>query len=142
MSVDRAFADHHLGAAGQHRLDEVGDRRALVLVVGVGVDDDGGAGTQTCVDAGHERGSQTTVSAVRHDVVDAEFAGDVDGSVGAAVVDHEPLDHVDTRHLARQVGDGHRQRRLLVEAGDLDDQLDRARRPARGNAVVRHQGAA
>ncbi len=64
---------------------------------------------------------------MRDDVVDAERPGDLDRAVAAAVVDHEPLDDVDARDLAGQIGDGERQRLLLVEARDLDDQLDRCR---------------
>ena len=44
--------------------------------------------------------ARAPVSSVRHHVVDAQFAGDLDGAVGAAVVDHEPLDAVDARQLA------------------------------------------
>ncbi len=66
---------------------------------------------------------ETPVRAVRHHVVDAELAGHLDRAVGAAVVDDEPLDDVDPRQLARQVGERRRQRRLLVEARDLDHEL-------------------
>ena len=72
--------------------DEVGDRRTLVLVVGIGVHDHVGAGSEAGVESGHERRREPTVASVRHDVVDTQLAGDLDGAVGAAVVDHEPLD--------------------------------------------------
>ena len=52
-------------------------------------------------------------------------ARDVHRTVGGAVVDHEPLDRVDARHLARQFGESRGQLVLLVPAGNLDDQLHR-----------------
>jgi hypothetical protein len=60
-------------------------------------------------------------------VVDPVLARHLDGAVGGAVVDHEPLDRLDPLDLARKVGEGRRQSRLLVEAGDLDDELHAAR---------------
>ena len=51
------------------------------------------------------------------------LAGDLDRAVGRAVVDDQPLDDVEARDLAREVGQRCRERRLLVEAGDLDDEL-------------------
>ena len=67
-----------------------------------------------------------------HDVVDAVGAGDLDRAVGGAVVDDEPLDDVDARDLAREVGERRRERGLLVEAGNLDDELHGEPSRARG----------
>ena len=96
---------------------------AVVLVVGVGVDDDVGAELQAGVEAGLEAGGQALVVGQPDDVVDAVLAGDLDGAVGRAVVDDEPLDGVEAVDLAREVGQRRRERLLLVEAGDLDDEL-------------------
>ena len=52
-------------------------------------------------------------------------ARDLDRAVGRAVVDHEPLDLVEALDLAREVGKRDRERLLLVQAGNLDDQLHR-----------------
>ena len=49
-------------------------------------------------------------------------------AVGRAVVDDEPLDGAEAVDLAREVGERRRERLLLVEAGDLDDELH-AREP-------------
>ena len=49
--------------------------------------------------------------------------GDLDGAVGGAVVDDQPLDAVEALDVARQVGQRHGQRLGLVEARDLDDEL-------------------
>ena len=58
-----------------------------------------------------------------HDVVDAVLARDLDRAVGRAVVDHEPLDLVEPLDAPWQVAQGDGEGVLLVEAGDLDDQL-------------------
>ena len=84
--------------------DELGDVGAVVLVVGVGVDDHVGAELERRVEAGLEAVGQALVVRQPDDVVDAVRARDLDGAVGRAVVDDEPLDRVETGHLARQVG--------------------------------------
>ena len=48
---------------------------------------------------------------------------DLDRAVGRAVVDHEPLDHVEAGDLAGEVAQRDGERLLLVHAGDLDDEL-------------------
>src|SRR5690606_10226452 len=55
--------------------------------------------------------------------VSAGATRDFRGAVRAPVVDHHHLDRIDTGNLLRQVGERDRQCRLLVEAGDLDDEL-------------------
>ena len=50
-------------------------------------------------------------------------ARDLDRAVGRAVVDDQPLDRVEAGDLAREVGERQRQLLLLVETGDLDDEL-------------------
>ena len=75
------------------------------------------------VQARLEAGGEALVVRQLHDVVDAVGARDLDRPVGGAVVDDEPLDGVEAGDLAREIGQRRRQRRLLVEAGDLDDEL-------------------
>ena len=94
-----------------------------VLVVGVRVDDDVGAELQARVEARLEAGGKALVVRQLDDVVDAVLARHLDRAVGRAVVDDEPLDDVEARDLAREVGERRRERLLLVEAGDLDDEL-------------------
>ena len=97
----------------------------VVLVVGVGVDDHVRAQLQRRVEARLEALREPLVVREPHDVVDAVGAGDLDRAVGGAVVDDEPLDLVEALDLAREVGKRDRERLLLVEAGNLDDQLHR-----------------
>ena len=115
--------------------DELRDVRAHVLVVGVGVDDDVGAELQARVEARLEAGGEALVVRQLDDVVDAVLARDLDRPVGRAVVDDEPLDDVDAGDLAREVGQRRRERLLLVEAGDLDDELHTE--PSRGGCAGR-----
>ena len=69
---------------GATSLRDVG---AVVLVVGVGVDDDVGAELQARVEAGLEGVGQALVVGQADDVVDAVGLRDLDGAVGGAVVD-------------------------------------------------------
>ena len=89
---DLAVADDHVGVAAQDRRDELGDVAAVVLVVGVGVDDHVGAELERGVEPGLEAGGQPLVVGQPHDVVDAVLARDLDRAVGRAVVDDQPLD--------------------------------------------------
>ena len=140
MLADLAVADDDVGLAGEDRRDQLGDVGAAVLVVGVGVDDDVGAELEAGVEAGLEAGRQPLVVGQPDDVLDAVLAGDLDRAVGRAVVDDQQLDLVDPLDPAGDVGDRRRQRRLLVEAGDLDDQLHRALRVSVAPAVARPRG--
>jgi hypothetical protein len=139
--VGLAVADDHVGAALDDRGNELGDVVAVVLVVGVGVDDDVGAELQRGVEPRLEAGGQALVVRQLDDVVDAVGARDLDRAVGRAVVDDEPLDRFEAGDLTGEVCQRGGQRLLLVEAGDLDDELhekggDGARgNPGRGEGV-------
>jgi len=74
------------------------------LIVCVGVDDEVRARLEGCVDPRHERRSQAFVAAEPDDVMHAVRARDRRCLVTRPIVDHQPLDHVDARHGARQVG--------------------------------------
>ena len=65
---------------------------------------DVGAELERRVEAGLEACGEALVLRQPHDVVDAVLAGHLDGAVGRAVVDHQPLDRVE----ARQPGAGGR----------------------------------
>src|SRR4051794_41675728 len=56
-------------------------------------------------------------------MVDAVRARDFDRPVSRSVVDHQPFDAVEALNGARKVPQRGWQLLLLVEAGDLDDQL-------------------
>ena len=84
---------------GDDRRDQRGDVAAVVLVVGVGVDDHVGAELQARVEPGLEAVGQPLVVGQPDDVVDAVLARHRDRAVGGAVVDHEPLDRVEAGHL-------------------------------------------
>ncbi len=95
------------------------------------------------VEAGLEAVGEALVVGQPDDVVDAVRTRDLDGAIGRAVVDDEPLDAVEPVHLARQVGQRLGERLLLVEAGDLDDQLHRLRRktvPRASDWLARMEG--
>jgi hypothetical protein len=101
----------------------LGDVAAVVLVVGVGVDDHVGAELEPRVKARLKARGQTLVVGQLDDVVDAVVPRDVDGGVAGAVVDDQPFHLVDALDLARQVRQRLGQLRFLVETRDLDDQL-------------------
>ena len=72
---------------------------------------------------GLEAGGEALVVREPDDVVDAVLARDLDRAVGRAVVDDQPLDRLEPRHLARKIAQRDREGVLLVQARDLDDQL-------------------
>ena len=126
-ALDRTLPHHHLGGAGEHRRHEVGDRGAAVLVVGVGVDDHVGAEPQPCVEAGGERGRQPAIAIVarsrdrrRATCATSTVRSLLPSSITSHSTTSKPVD------LTGQVGHRLRQRRFLVEARDLDDQLHRS----------------
>ena len=101
--------DDHFGAAFDDRLHQRFDVACVVLIVGVGVDDDVGAARDGGFEAGHECGGEAAVDRVTHDTVDAELLGDFRGVIGGAVVDDEPFDNVAAGDFAREVRDRVRQ---------------------------------
>jgi hypothetical protein len=83
--------------ARKHRRHQLRDVGRVVLVVGVGVDDQVGAQLEARVEPRLERGREALVVRKADDVLDAVRARDLDGPVGRAVVDDQPLDRVDAR---------------------------------------------
>jgi hypothetical protein len=112
----------------QDRRDQLGDVRGGVLVVRVRVDDHVRPQLQRGVQPGLEALCESLVVGEPHDMVDAVRPRDLDRRVCGAVVDDEPLDRVEALDLARQVRKRDGERLLLVEAGDLDDELHRVDR--------------
>ena len=121
-----AVADDHVGVALEDRADQLGDVRAEVLVVGVGVDDQVGAELQAGVEARLEARGEPLVVGEADDVVDAARARDLDGAVGRAVVDDSHSTWSTPGSSRGRSRERPGQRLLLVEAGDLDDQLHAA----------------
>ena len=85
--ADVAVADDDVRLAALERREEPRDVGAGVLIVGVGVDDEIGAGLEARVDARHERRGQALAAAEAHDVRDAVRARHGDRVVARAVVD-------------------------------------------------------
>ncbi len=83
----------------------VPDVACVVLVVGVGVDDDVGAAFEAVAYAGRKSHRKAAVDGKSHDL-GAGRASDLGGAVVRAVIHHQHLDPVKTVHLARQRGDG------------------------------------
>ena len=79
--ADRPRADHDLRPAFDDRRDEIGDAGRVILVVGVGVDDDVGAEPQSLVDAGHEGFRKPVIVGEAKDMVRAAGLRDL-GRVG------------------------------------------------------------
>jgi hypothetical protein len=128
--VGLAVADDHVGLAGENRRHQLRDVVPAVLVVGVGIDDHIGAQLQAGVEPGLEGGGEALVVREAHDVIDAARARDLDRAVGRAVIDHEPLDALDPRNLAREIRERRGEGVLLVVARDLDDELHTGRHVA------------
>ncbi|CDX55531.1 hypothetical protein MPL1032_20153 [Mesorhizobium plurifarium] len=116
-------ADNHIRAPFQHRIDEGRNVGCMILVVGIGVDDDVRAPGQTGFDARHEGVSKTTIAGVPHDVIDTVFPGDPDRFVRASVIYHQPFDAAEAWDGPRQIAQRYRQGFGFVVARNLDNQL-------------------
>jgi hypothetical protein len=101
---DRPRADDHFRLCIDDRFHDRRDVARVVLVVGVGVDDDVRAARDARFQAGHERCSETAVHGMSHDVVDAERARDIRRRIGRTIVDDEPFDAAASFDRARQIG--------------------------------------
>src|SRR5690554_534147 len=67
------------------------------------------------------------------DMIHAALAGYIHGAIGGAVIDDQPLDLGNTRHLARQISQRRGEGMFLVEAGNLNDQFHRIRHALKYN---------
>ena len=118
-----AVADHDIGIARNHRRDQLGDVRAFILAVGIGVDDDVRPVAKREVDPALECGGEPAIAAVAHYVVHAVLARDIRSAVGTAIVDHQDFDDIHALDRARQGRQRVRQVIRLIEARNLDDEL-------------------
>ena len=124
LRIRHAAVTHHdVRTAVEDRRHQHGDVRAEVLVVGIGVDDQVGAGGQRSLQPGLKRRRQPAVAFLPDDVLHAELPRDLSRPIGAAVVDHQILDLVHARQGPRQLSQGQGEGLCLVVARDLDDQF-------------------
>jgi hypothetical protein len=82
------------------------------------------------VEAGLECGGEPLVPGQAHEVIHAMPPRNLNGAIGRAVVDDEPLHPLEAGDLPRELREHLREGFLLVQAGDLDDQLHGADRTA------------
>ncbi len=87
VPADATVADDDIRFTRGDRRDQRLDVVAMILAVGIGVDDDVSTRRERRVEARLKGGGEAPVAAVADDVVDAVLAGDLARSVGAAVVD-------------------------------------------------------
>ena len=123
--------------------DQLGDVGALVLVVGVGVDDHVGAELEPGVEPGLEGRGQALVVGQADDVVDAVARGRPRSCASvepSSMISHSTASKPST--CAGQVAERQRQLLFLVETGDLDDELHEpaARRLGRPRGAPRPAG--
>jgi len=122
-----AVPQHDIRAALDDGAHEIGDGTAAILVVAIGIDNDIGPCGDGVLDPGLKAARQPLVALLAQDVVHAEPSGDLDGVIGRAVIHDLDFDRADPLDLARDSGQDRRQRALLVQAGDLDDEFQRTR---------------
>ncbi len=137
---DRPGADHDFRLTVDDRPDQLRDVVGAVLIVGVRIHDHIRPGIQRSFEAGHKGAGKATMPSQTNDVVNAVRSRHLGGAVAAPVIDHQPFDEVDTRDLPGQRRQRHRQRGLLVIAGDLDDQFHAC--SLVGSGLPRQHGAA
>ena len=118
-----AIPDHDLGAPRQDWLHQALDVVCIVLVIGVGIDDDICPLLQTGIQAGRKRCGQAQVAGQRNNMLRARLAGYGGGAIGAAIVNHQGFQLVNARQAARQRLEGDRQHLRLIVTGNLNDQF-------------------
>ena len=121
--LDGSRADDDVRLVRQYRRGQARNVVGVVLIVGVGVDDDVGTEPYAVLQAGDECLRQSLVARVTHHVIDMIVPCYPDGIVAAAIVDDKPLHLVESGNRSWQRRQRRRQRLCLVVAGDLDDQL-------------------
>jgi hypothetical protein len=121
--LDLAVADDHVGVAGEDRLDELDDVAAVVLVVGVGVDDDVGAELERASRPAWKPEARPLlfVSRTTWSTPCSRATSIVRSVEPSSMISHSTA--VEALDLAREVAQRDGEGVLLVQARDLDDQL-------------------
>ncbi|MNV69901.1 hypothetical protein D3C71_1628330 [compost metagenome] len=118
---DGARAHHNVGHARQYGRGQGRNILGVVLVVGIGIDNNVCAQTQACIQPGHKTPCQSLVARMPHNVIHTVFPCNAYGVVGAAIINDEPFHHIKTLYLPRQVFEGYGQGARFVQARYLDD---------------------
>ena len=113
--VGPSIADYELRSALENRLYQFGDIRSVVLVVTIGVDNDVGAFAQAIIHSRGERMSQSPVGRETQDVFDTVLPGHLSRAVGAAIIDDQHLDLVNSLDLPRDIPERGGQGVLFIE---------------------------
>ena len=92
-----AIANNDLGLPVEDWSDQMLHVFGVVLVIGVGVDDNVGSPADAGLQPAGEAGCQPAVRIQPHDMMDAVLGGHLRGAVIASVVDHQVFDLVDAR---------------------------------------------
>lgn len=71
-AVYLAIANHYVSLPIHDGRYQVGNKTAGILIIGIGIDDDVGAGPQTGIKAILEGSGQSQVLLMAHDMVDAQ----------------------------------------------------------------------
>jgi hypothetical protein len=114
------ISDHEVRAPRKDRERQTRHAGAGILPVRVGVHDDVGAKPEAGVQTRLERRGKTTARPVPDHVVGARRRRHLRRPVAAAVVDDDDEDPRNARDFAREVANRFRERRGLVERGNLD----------------------
>jgi hypothetical protein len=121
---DLTVTDHHVCPPIHYEFDEQTDIAGIVLVVSIGIDDDVRAVPERKINPCLESGGQTAVAAMANNMVCSTRACDGGGAVLAAVINDKNFNHINSGNAARYRCKRGRERILLVEARDLDDEFD------------------
>lgn len=97
---NRTGADYDIGLFAKYRRGQRRNVIRIVLIVGVGIDDDVRFQMQAGFQASHEGARQALVAGMANHVVDAIFAGDADCVVAAAVINDQPFDAIKSSDIS------------------------------------------
>jgi hypothetical protein len=79
----------------------------IILVVSIRIDDDIRTLGQRLLDSGHESRCQTSIFFGSDDMVNRESIGYIRGTVGAAIVNDQPLNRIKTLYFPGQGSQRH-----------------------------------
>lgn len=121
--VDGPAPDDNVGRALDNRRHQFWDVSCIILIVGIGVDNNVRAKPQTTIQAGDKTFGESLVFREPNNMIDAVFKSHPHRIISAPVIDDQPLHHIEPLYRSRQYGQGDGQGFLLIVAGDLDNQL-------------------
>ncbi len=112
-----------IGLPRENRAKKRWDVPGIVLIVGVGIDDDVGTKPKGSLQPGHEGLRQAAVAYVPHDMVRPVLPRYPRGLIGASIVNDQPFDFFKAIDVPGKSREGNRRRDELDQSKKLPRQI-------------------